>query len=182
MLCSPCLEQLVNGVPNAISNCKLYYLIDEVVPQQFLYLEDQTNVLKEEDYKARFMEVIHYEILINRNKWRPGNNSKNGICISKWLRTLFLIALTMDQKRRCLQEHDSKPFQQETTCPITQGTAFHKGRNPTRKMCTIWIHLEKNQSLSGSKVLVLKKADKPASGMSTAMGRKVPKGRRMSGH
>ena len=99
MLCSPCLEQLVNGVPNAISNCKLYYLIDEVVPQQFLYLEDQTNVLKEEDYKARFMEVIHYEILINRNKWRPGSNSKNGICISKWLKTLSLIALTMNQRK-----------------------------------------------------------------------------------
>ena len=35
--------------------------LPHVVPQYFGYLEDQTNVLKEEDNKARFMEEKHYE-------------------------------------------------------------------------------------------------------------------------
>ena len=36
---------------------KIIKYIPPVVPQYFRHLDDQSNVLEEEDYKAHFMEV-----------------------------------------------------------------------------------------------------------------------------
>ena len=48
--------------------------LPSVVPQYLGYLEDQTNVLEEEEYKTRIMEIMHYEILFDRSKLKSGKN------------------------------------------------------------------------------------------------------------
>ena len=53
-----------------------------MVPQYFGYLNDQTNVPEEKDDKSRFLEVMHCEILIDRNKWKPVNEMIDDIILN----------------------------------------------------------------------------------------------------
>ena len=46
------------------------------MPQHFGYLEEQADGPDVHHYKSQFREIMHYKILIEKNKCKPGDNSR----------------------------------------------------------------------------------------------------------
>ena len=68
------------------------------MPQYFGHVENKTNVLKERNYKFHFLEIMQYEILIDMNKWKPGNSSKKLDQHFEMIEHVILNAIAMGQR------------------------------------------------------------------------------------